>query len=33
MPNPPIGHLPKIIPRSTNHAILANHAPWHVIHE
>jgi hypothetical protein len=33
MPNPPIGNLPKIVPRSTNHAILANHAPWHVTHE
>jgi len=29
----PISYFPKIVPRSTNHAILGNNAPWHVVHE
>ena len=29
----PISYSAKIIPRPPNHAILANHAPWHVTHE
>lgn len=31
--NTPVSISQKTIPRSTHHAILANHAPWHVIHE
>lgn len=33
MVGPPISSFPKIIPRPVNHAILGNHAPWHVTHE
>lgn len=29
----PISYFHKIIPRPPNHAILGNHAPWHVVHE
>lgn len=29
----PISHSAKTVPRSTNHAVLGNNAPWHVLHE
>lgn len=29
----PVSISNKIVPRPTNHAILGNHAPWHVTHE